>query len=723
MNKQTKDEIIQQCIKETKIYYVDGGHFFSPTMKGINSLEVGKSKIISSPLNILIEWAYVQYTRIRALFKRLNNWLFPRRPEIVGTMKDAYLTGSLVFPSRYPPVKPVAHMPVALWARTKFLGWRKLAEGYTNEAGVFRLEFDLRAAVSWRNQSNLIFEVHEISRIQFNEKQPYRQFSVFHCQKFPKSDLTGMGYTLREISLGYWNYRTDTTIPRAKLNDDDGDPIQSYSQGREDAMIEQIIPIELTKLKHLEQIQLDPDSISIKSIQADYPINLTQCLEKHLPGYSRSDEWFGDRMMNGMNCGTFVKDPKEEGVFIMKYFGICDYDHNDIYALPDVIIRYRLDEKGAPIPFKITTIGALNSLNRDQWQTRDFTPADGEMLWLAAKRIARMTGSVCVEVDQHFTGTHLNVEQYAIAAYRNLRRSPLAILMLPHMQEVALINGGADKLIIEGFLPEGTAMKVSGLLKRTKDVLGMLDWKGWKTMEPISEAHQYARGEKLFMSVLDEFVDKFFAENLDEIILHWSEAYNFSCDLIEHSVPVFLSDRSLDTMPENLRNQYKERYEYYKAQFGFDDSVKRELVNGELKTVSRITTKRIITSKDTEDIENLKNACKYAIMQATYMHTWINENQYDELGEVLYSGGGFRFGDKESGVLVPENDLTVAPTPEIATKQLWFANFLSRTEYGFIVTNEDKDVHPEFREALISKREEFQALGIDINVIESRTNI
>ncbi|MFN7423114.1 MAG: hypothetical protein ACK5QP_06920, partial [Chitinophagales bacterium] len=107
----------------------------------------------------------------------------------------------------------------------------------------------------------------------------------------------------------------------------------------------------------------------------------------------------------------------------------------------------------------------------------------------------------------------------------------------------------------------------------------------------------------------------------------------------------------------------------------------------------------------------------------TYMHTWINENQYDELGEVLYSNGGLRFGDKESGVLVPENDLTVAPTPEIATKQLWFANFLSRTEYGFIVSNEDKDVHPDFRNALLSKKEEFLALDIDVNAIESRTNI
>jgi hypothetical protein len=428
-------------------------------------------------------------------------------------------------------------------------------------------------------------------------------------------------------------------------------------------------------------------------------------------------------MMNGMNCGSFMPDPDEPGVYIVKYFGICDYEHNDIYALPDVIIRFRLNEKGIPIPFRITLCGALNAMNPDPWQIRDFTPADGEMLWLAAKRIARMTGNVCTEVDEHFVGTHLNVEQYAIASYRNFRLSPLAVLMLPHMREVSLINEGADKLIINGFLPKGTALTAPGIIRRSKDLMGMLDWKGWKPMVAISTDHRYAEAENLFWQVTSDFVEAFFAENLDGIIVHWNEVYRFSEDLLNHSVPLFLSNRDLNEYPEPLKNQFKERFEYYKFQYGLDDSIQREVVGGETKVVSRITNKKTITTADTEDISNLKKACKYAIMQATFMHTWINEHQYDDLGEVLYSCGGLQFGDKESGVLVPESDLSVAPDLEVATQQLWFANFLSRTEYGFITRNEDGDVSPLFSELLNARRADFDRIRVNIDDIESRTNI
>jgi hypothetical protein len=112
-----------------------------------------------------------------------------------------------------------------------------------------------------------------------------------------------------------------------------------------------------------------------------------------------------------------------------------------------------------------------------------------------------------------------------------------------------------------------------------------------------------------------------------------------------------------------------------------------------------------------------------AIMMATFSHTWINEHQYDDLGEILYSCGGLRFGEKESGIMAPESDLTIAPDLTRATTMLWFTNLLSRTEYGFITENEEKDIHPFFIDILLQHKEEFAKLGVDIESIESRTNI
>jgi hypothetical protein len=101
-------------------------------------------------------------------------------------------------------------------------------------------------------------------------------------------------------------------------------------------LIEQIIPLEITKIKHLEQIDIAPDTLTIEQIQADYPVNLTCCIEKRLPGYTRGDDWFGERMMNGMNRGCFVPDATRAGHYWMRYFGVCWYDINDLYALPDI---------------------------------------------------------------------------------------------------------------------------------------------------------------------------------------------------------------------------------------------------------------------------------------------------------------------------------------------------------------------------------------------------
>lgn len=111
------------------------------------------------------------------------------------------------------------------------------------------------------------------------------------------------------------------------------------------------------------------------------------------------------------------------------------------------------------------------------------------------------------------------------------------------------------------------------------------------------------------------------------------------------------------------------------------------------------------------------------IFVATFLHTWANEHQYDDIGEVLYNCLGLRYGDKESGVLAPESDLSIAPDLTRSTQMMWFSNLLSRTEYGFITRNEEHDINPHFCELLMSKKEEFAALGVIVENIESRTNI
>jgi hypothetical protein len=326
-------------------------------------------------------------------------------------------------------------------------------------------------------------------------------------------------------------------------------------------------------------------------------------------------------------------------------------------------------------------------------------------------------------VDEHFTGTHLNTEQYSIAAHRNLHFSPLSCLLRPHLKEVALINATADKGIIAGYLPTATALTQKGLIDRTYDMMGVHDWKDWKPMKPLNDNHRYALAENLFWQVVDEFVEQFFSENLEEIKKHWLEVYYFSKDLVEHSVPVFLSELDWDKLSSHEKEQAEKRKKYYSFMYHFDFDIPRDRVNGQLKSISHITKRKEYDELHPEEMENLKKVCKYAIMMATFMHTWINEHQYDDLGEILYNCGGLRFGETETGVLGPETDLHIAPDLTRGTGMLWFTNFLSRTEFGFITRNEEGDVNPIFIKRLEDKREQFDQLGIDIDKIESRTNI
>lgn len=719
-------EIIDECKKEAQIEYSNSGGFFSPRL-GINYFQVGRSSIISGPLTYLVELLYWLLAKIRNAFEALCKFLFPRSPHIYDGGRpgqpDSKLVGRIIFKGNRGDGAPVHHLHVEFWARTWLGGWRKLSKSRTDNDGRFELPFDLRESrrLSVRK---LYFEIHTTSRVYFHANEPRVHYDLFQRKSLPKSDMIGMQYNVGTMRIDYWLYSEDAYTPRAHIKDVLLDAPEHYTQARIDAMLEQMLPVELTYLDHLEQIEKDPTSLTIPQIQQDYPINLTCCIENKLPGYSRGDDWFGERMMNGMNRGFFQKDPRKKGHYWVRYFGKCWYECNEKYALPDVHMCFALKPNGLPDPVEIRLTGCLSKDDHDPFETRTFTPSDGDK-WLYAKRIARVTGGFCTEVEEHFAGTHLNAEQYAIAAYRNLKLSPIAALLLPHLKEVSLINHQANRVLISdayGYIPRASAATEAHLLQRSRDVLAFQDWKGFEAMEPLTDRHTYARAEQLFWDVTGEYVDRFIEKRKDLIQQYWYEVYCFSEDLVNHALPLpFQTPQDKPTKKWDALK--KKRFEYYCGQYRFDPKIKRPIIDGYERSVSRITTAKTFEEAGPEDWQNLKDACRYAIMIATFMHTWINEHQYDDIGEVLYSSLGLRYGDSPEGILAPENDYRISPDLENSSGMLWFSNFLSRTEYGFITRDPVHDVNPLFGKLLEAKREEFKSLDVDIDAIECSTNI
>jgi hypothetical protein len=54
--------------------------------------------------------------------------------------------------------------------------------------------------------------------------------------------------------------------------------------------------------------------------------------------------------------------------------------------------------------------------------------------------------------------------------------------------------------------------------------------------------------------------------------------------------------------------------------------------------------------------------------------------------------------------MAPESDLSIAPDATRSTQMMWFSNLLSRTEYGFILKNEQGDMFQEFMDLLAARK-------------------
>ncbi len=720
------DELYKRAYEETKIIYPKKAKTFSAKLRNLNNITLHKGELSKFTVGIMDFFVDV-YSWFKVSFKKMVRKIYPRKDQIYGTKKDTYLTGKITFTKKEGKNKsisiPIHHMEIEFWARTWLGQWRKFAKGITDEDGKIMLEFDFLESKKIKYRS-FYFEVHQTEHVFFDPetRKPREKVSVFGNVKIRKSDITGMGYNLGIIQLFYWEYRTDVPIPRVVIKDHDEDAPEYYSEGRNQAIAEQFVQIELIKDKHLIKIETEPEKVSIQSIQADYPKNLTVAMEEEIPGSTRCDYWFGRRMMNGMSCATFIPDRNEEGKYWVKIFGACDYDVNGVYAFPTTYGQFIIAENGLPLPVKIIIKGQTNAFDKNPFQEKIFTPADGEK-WEQAKRIMRVTSALSSEVDDHFAGTHLNTEQYSIAVRRNVRLNPIAQLLIPHLKEVALINHTADSNLIGngGYIPSASALTVEGIIERSKDALGVHDWKNWKPMKPISEQHTFAIASNLFWDIVDEFVTYFFKENEDDIKKYWYEIFCMSEDLVENSVPLFLSEQDKTKWSEDERKLNEDRIAYNHERACFDLTLPRVEYKGKIRCISPITKNKHAPAEG--EMEHLKDMCKYAIMTATFLHTYVNEHQYEDIGEVLYCNLGLRFGEKEEGIFRPETDHSIFPDLTRSTQMMWFSNLLSRTEYGFITRNEGHDIHPYFSELLLAKKEEFAKLNVDVENIESRTNI
>lgn len=599
-------------------------------------------------------------------------------------------TGRLLFAaeSGSPKSQPLHHVRVELWAR-HLLSERYVGSGATDAEG----RFDIVLSGGAEHKLSLrIFDTscryRDDGSLQEEAKEVYRA-----TVSAPPAGAPERVIALGEMAVPFWPYRGD--YPLARAADMNGRPPQEYSEGHKKLLEHYKLAYAPYYVKHRLLDPFRADARDLPAIQSDYPVSLTQ----KKAAESRSDAWLGERVLNGMHPAYLGRDAQDARLYRLKYvFGEVPPD--DAHDLCDVDASFKL-EGGRLLPVRI----ALGLRTRGRWdppQPLTFRPGDAQ--WEAAKRVFRVHYFLHGEIYSHIAKAHLQMEQYALALFRNVRRNPVRALLGPHLQELVPANRNGDEVAWgEGsVLAWGSALGAGGLQRRVVAGVGMLDWSNWRPRRPICDSHLYARAAGLFWELLTQYVDEFFAANAAEIADHWLEIQRFSADLVAHSPQYQRTPADPDILCEDRSE--------------LPDTPERLAVGGQFRAVHPVTGPG--GPQTPQELADLQQLCRYVLFHVTFYHSWVHDRQYDDGGEIAYASSALR-----NGSLGTEDDPRIAPTPKEASFGVVTIAIGTAVRHGFILENEDQDQPPALIALMQQYKPRFDALGFDLRQVRSRINI
>ena len=136
-----------------------------------------------------------------------------------------------------------------------------------------------------------------------------------------------------------------------------------------------------------------------------------------------SDDFFVERRLNGFNPGKLNPVKGKAWQYSVEYD--CSGHKVDPSGILPKTIEARFTYGGQTLfPHSI-----YYELNGEKVVNR---PGDSEWEW--AKRLFRCAEFVFQEVQSHLGRTHMNLDQYAMAYYRNVENNPIRLLLEPHLE-------------------------------------------------------------------------------------------------------------------------------------------------------------------------------------------------------------------------------------------------------------------------------------------------
>lgn len=291
-----------------------------------------------------------------------------------------------------------------------------------------------------------------------------------------------------------------------------------------------------------------------------------------------SDDFFVERRLNGFNPGKLNRVKDKPWQYAVTY-DCRPYKVEPGGILPSEIqARFTFMDRDLKVHSIAWTLDGASVTQR---------PGDSEWEW--AKRLFRGAEFVFQEIQSHLGRTHMNIDQYAMAYYRNIVDSPIRLLLEPHLDGLLNINKLGASLIIgnTGFIPEASALDTSEVDKVLRDEIRQLTYRWSPRVQALPDSIQnnhFDRAALTYWNVLERYVDGFFQKHEAELRATWPEVEAMSADLVAHSI----------LKPES----------------------------GSLKI---------------DSIQDLRQLCVYVMYISSFFHSWVNNKQYEDGGDVGYA--------------------------------------------------------------------------------------
>jgi hypothetical protein len=590
----------------------------------------------------------------------------------------ATATGRLVFAAtaEQPEPRPLPHMTVQLWDRDPLGTDDWLGEGTSDAEGYFTISYD-PADAGRLDRPDLELRVID----------HYADRDEVLCIVEGRDNTTEVESDFGVVPVPFYEYHPDLPLPHVRTftldqHTMDGLP-QRYAVGRKLALARTARKVLGVRLKHYT---VDRET-RLEDIQADYA-GLTSYQRPARPSSTATDdERFVYKLLNGA-CPTDFTTTPDGRLHVVRSWDRFALD--GVHELPNIHAVFAR-ENDRLVPLSITV-----QLRTDN-ASAPHSPLDppqvyrpGERGWSHAKHLLESNNYVYTQVANHLGRGHFNAEQLALAAWRNLRLSPLRRILFPHLREVMIINVEGESAI---FGPDGLVTKNSAL---TADSLAeaivahsSIDWWGWRPRAPVAADHDYARIAQLVWEAISEHIDQALAAEMDGIVAAWGEVLGMSEDLVSHSI-------AFEPWPLPEGHALLDPREHAKP-----DAPRVER-GGVVRTMSPITTS---AQPRAADIENLAQFCRYALFHAGFWHGWVNDTT-DAL-EDSYA----------------QYNPIASSTPRELTNHISLNLALSQTRYGLVLADEDGDVPESYKAAVRKRAEALAELGYDVRRLRSRINI